>query len=116
MSTSGWLPALALFALIVLSTGCTSLAIGDVYYRNQGLLVHVSNNGDPVDAGIQVRIYEIKNLNQRELTVVGIPVLVRKGENEFIVPVTLEPGTYKLYMYLTINGERKTAGIKDIVV
>ncbi len=116
MSISGCLAALALFVLIVLSVGCTSLAIGDVNYRNQGLLVHVSNSGDPVDAGIQVRVYELKNLNQRELTVVGFPVSVRRGENDFVVPIRLAPGTYKLYMYLTVNSERRTAGIKDIVV
>jgi hypothetical protein len=116
MSASRSLSLLAVVALIVLSAGCTSLAIGDVTYRDKGLSVHVSNSGDPVDAGIQVRVYEIKDLNQRELTVTGIPVSVKKGENEFTVPVMLEPGTYKLYVYLTVNGERRTAGIKDIVI
>lgn len=116
MSTSRCLSVLALFLLFVLSAGCTSLAIGDVRYNKEGLVVHVTNSGNPVDAGIQVRIYEVKNLNQRELTVTGIPVSVRRGENEFVVPVTLEPGTYKLYMYMTVNGERQTASIKDIGV
>jgi len=116
MSTSRCLSLLAVVTLIVLSAGCTSLAIGDVTYHDKGLSVHVSNSGDPVDAGIQVRVYEIKDLNQRELTFTGIPVSVKKGENEFTVPVMLEPGTYKLYVYLTVNGERRTAGIKDIVI
>jgi hypothetical protein len=107
---------LAVVVLIILSTGCTSLAIGDVSYHSRELSVHVSNSGDPFDGGIQVRIYEIKNLNQQELTVTGIPVSVKKGENEFTVPVPLEPGTYKIYVYLTEDGERKTASIRDIVV
>jgi hypothetical protein len=69
-----------------------------------------------VNAGIQVRIYEVKDLSQRELTVTGIPVTVRSGENVISVPVSLKPGTYKLYVYLTVNGERRSAGIKDIMV
>ena len=116
MSLKRPLSLLAVIVLIILSTGCTSLAIGDVSYHNQVLTVHASNSGDPFNGGIQVRIYEIKNLNQRELTVTGIPVSVRNGENTFAVPVNLEPGSYKLYIYLTANGERRSAGIKDIVI
>jgi hypothetical protein len=116
MSLKRSLFLLGVVLLITLSTGCTSPAIGDVSYHNQGLSVHVSNIGDQFDGGIQLRIYEIKNLNQHELTVTGIPVSVKKGENEFTVPVTLEPGTYKIYVYLTEGGERKTASIRDIVV
>ena len=116
MSLKRPLSLLAVIVLIILSTGCTSLAIGDVSYHNQVLTVHVSNSGDPFNGGIQVRIYEIKNLNQRELTVTGIPVSVKKGENDFTVPVPLEPGTYKIYVYLTADGERRTASIRDIVV
>lgn len=116
MSVSRCLLLLAVVFLITLSAGCMSLAVGDVSYRNQGLVVHVSNSGDPIDAGIQVRIYEIKDLNQRELTVTGIPVSVKKGENEFSLPVLLEPGTYKLYVYVTVNGERRTASIKDLMI
>jgi hypothetical protein len=107
---------LAVVLLITLSAGCTSPAIGNVSYHNRGLSVHVSNSGDPFEGGIQVRVYEIKNLNQRELAVTGIPVSVTTGENEFTVPVPLEPGTYKMYVYLTQDGERKTASIRDIVV
>jgi hypothetical protein len=116
MSISRRFSLLAIVIFIALSAGCTSLAIGDVSYHNRELSVHVSNSKDPFDGGIQVRIYEIKNLNQRELTVTGIPISVLKGENEFAIPVVLEPGTYKLYIYLTANGERKTASIKDLVI
>jgi hypothetical protein len=116
MSASGYGSLLAVVVLIALSAGCASLALGDVSYHNQVLTVHASNTGDPFDGGIQVRVYEIKDLYQRELTVTGIPVSVRKGENAFAVPVALEPGSYKLYIYLTANGERRSAGIKDIVI
>ncbi len=116
MSLKRSLSILAVVVFVSLSCGCTSTEIGDVRYHDRGLSVHVSNSGDPFDGGIQVRVYEIKNLNQQELTVTGIPVSVKTGENEFTVPVPLEPGTYKMYVYLTQDGERKTASIRDIVV
>lgn len=116
MPASGYHSLLAVVILILLSAGCTSLALGDVSYHNGVLTVHASNSGDPFNGGIQVRIYEIKDLSQHELTVTGIPVSVLNGENSFAIPVELEPGSYKLYIYLTANGERRSAGIKDIVV
>jgi hypothetical protein len=102
--------------ILVLSAGCTSLAIGDVTPTDQGMKVHVTNSGDPINAGIQVRVFRIHDLAQQELTNTGVTVTLNQGENVVNVPVRLEPGTYKLYVYVTMNGERKTASIKDIVV
>ncbi len=102
--------------ILVLSAGCTSLAIGDVTPTEQGIKVHVTNSDNPLQAGIQVRVFEIHDLGQQELTNTGVTVTLNQGENVVTVPVRLEPGTYKLYVYVTKNGERKTASIKDIVV
>jgi hypothetical protein len=102
--------------VFLLSAGCTSLAIRDVTPSRDNLTVHVSNSGDPVTAGIQIRVYQIRNMKQEELTNTGVTADLEKGENSVIVPIGLEPGTYKLFVYATINNERKTASIKDIVV
>jgi urease beta subunit len=102
--------------ILVLSAGCTSLAIGDVTPTDQGMMVHVTNSGDPINAGIQVRVFRIHDLMQQELTNTGVTATLNQGENVVNVPVRVEPGTYKLYVYVTMNGERKTASIKDIVV
>ncbi|MGD1004126.1 MAG: hypothetical protein ABR887_01745 [Methanoregulaceae archaeon] len=116
-SRSFVLSAFLICVLLVLSCGCISLAIGDVSYRNDRLSVHVTNDGDTLEnAGIQVRIFEIKDLNQHELTNIVIPVSVVKGENDFTVPVNLQPGAYKLYVYLSVNGDRRAASIKDLVI
>ena len=102
--------------ILILSAGCTSLAIGDVTPTDQGMKVHVTNSGDPITAGIQVRVFRIHELTQQELTNTGVTATLNQGENVVNVPVRVEPGTYKLYVYVTMNGERKTATIKDIVV
>lgn len=109
--------ALILCAVIFLAgAGCLSLSVGNTTYDNGNLSVVVTNNGDPVDAGIQVRIFQVDGIAQREREVTGAPVSLVRGANTVPVPVHLEPGTYKLYVYLTINGERQTAVIRDIVV
>ena len=102
--------------LLVILSGCTSPAIGDALYRNGGISVNLTSSTDIPGAWMQVTIYQINELHQRELLVVNSPVTLRKGENEVFIPVPLEQGTYKLYVYLIQNGERKTAVIRDIVV
>jgi hypothetical protein len=105
-----------LIILFILCAGCASLAVSDVTATRDNLTVHVTNSGDPVAAGVQVRIYQIRNMAQEELTNTGVPVTLARGENSVSIPIRLEPGTYKLYVYVTINSERKTASIKDIVI
>lgn len=105
-----------LWIFFILSMGCTSFAVGQVIPTKDGLFTHVTNDGDPVDAGIQVRVYQIHGMEQRELTNTGVTAELNRGDNVVFVPVHLEPGTYKLQVYVTINGERKTASIKDIVI
>ena len=107
---------LCLVFLLVLETGCTSAAIGDVSYGNRTLTVPVSSTADPVDAFIQVTVYKIRDLHQQELTTVQQPVHLASGENTLQVPLSLEPGSYKLYIYILKPGERQTAAIRDIVV
>ena len=101
---------------LVVCSGCTSLSVGDVSSSRDNLSIEVSNTGSPVDAGVQVRIYQIRGMEQEELTVTGVPATLNPGENVVAVPLRLDPGTYKVYVYVTVNNERQTASIKDLVV
>lgn len=101
---------------LVFCSGCTSLSVRDVTAAQDNLSVRVSNTGSPVDAGVQVRIYQIRGMEQEELTVTGVPATLNMGENVVAVPFHLDPGTYKVYVYVTVNNERQTASIKDLVI
>jgi hypothetical protein len=103
-------------AVFLAGAGCLSLSVGSVSYDNGNLSVIVTNSGDPVDAGVQVRIFQVDGMAQREQEMTGTPVSLAHGTNTVPVPVMLEPGTYKIYVYLTINGERQAAVIRDIMV
>ena len=106
-------------ALLLLSAGiggCLSMSIGDAVYTSGTIVVPVANTGSMGDAYIQVTVYQVKNLEQHEFTVLYTPVTLISGENRVIIPVNLEHGQYKLYIYLLRDGERQAAVIRDITV
>lgn len=105
-----------LLALVLAGAGCTSTEIGDVAYSEGSLAVQVDNSGEPVETYIQVTVYEIRDFHQDLLQVIQEPVLLRRGESTAIIPMNLNPGQYKLYVYVLKPGERQTAAIRDIVV
>lgn len=106
----------ALLGLLLFLSGCVSMGIGEVSYTNDGLLAKISNPGQPSDAFVQVTVYEVNGMVQQEQTVIMAPVKLNTGNNTVLIPGTLRPGTYKLYLYLIHNNERKTAVIRDLVV
>ena len=108
--------SLAFLVLFSFFCGCVSSSIGDVSYSDSGLTAIISNPGQPADAFVQVTVYKVDGLSQSEYTVLMTGVNLKNGENTVKIPVTLNPGTYKLNIYLIQEGERKTAVIRDIVV
>lgn len=107
---------LAVLVLFSLLCGCVSSSVGDISYTNGGLAAMINNPGQPADAFVQVTVDQVNGLSQKDLTVVMHGVRLMTGDNTVMIPVTLEPGTYKLKIYLIQDGERKTAVIRDIVV
>jgi len=107
---------LALLVLFFIVCGCVSSSIGEVSYTNNGVAATISNAGQPTNAFVQVTIYQVTGLSQQEQSFVMHPVSLNNGDNKVFIPLHLQPGTYKLNMYLIQDGERKTAVIRDIVV
>jgi hypothetical protein len=108
-----WLALMVLFSVVC---GCVSSSIGEVSYTNNGLAATIRNPGQPANAFVQVTIYQVTGLSQQEQSFVMHPVRLDNGDNTVFIPLNLQPGTYKLNMYLIQDGERKTAVIRDIVV
>jgi hypothetical protein len=98
------------------SAACVSTAIGNVAYSGGNISLSVSNTGGDSEGYIQVTVYGIKNNQQEEAEVLYAPLALQHGENTAVIPGTLRPGQYKLYIYLIQNGERKAATIRDLVV
>jgi len=106
----------AILFVALLFSGCTTIGIGNAGYTNNTVSLTITNPGGPSEGYIQVTVYEIKNNQQVETDVFYAPLALRQGENTAIIPGTLRPGQYKLYIYLIQNSERKAAAIRDIVV
>jgi hypothetical protein len=106
----------AILVVALLFSGCTTIDIGDAGYTNNTVSLTITNNDGPSEGFVQVTVYEIKNNQQEETDVLYAPLTLQPGENTALIPGTLNPGQYKLYIYLIQNGERKTAVIRDIVV
>jgi hypothetical protein len=100
----------------LLFSGCTTVGIGNAGYVNDSVSLAVSNSGDPSDGYVQVTVYQIKNSQQEETNVLYAPLALQQGDNTAIIPGKLEPGQYKIYIYIIQNGERKAAAIRDIMV
>jgi hypothetical protein len=104
--------------LVVLAcvAGCLTYSFGDVAYDDDLLRVQVTNEGDARQVVLQVTIFETKDFNQTELYRKAEFYDLKKGENEYRVPIHLEPGSYKLYLYVTIDGTPVVREIRNIEV
>ena len=112
-------PLLILLVLVILVTllsGCMTTGFGTISYTPGALHLNVSGAENRTDAVLQVTIYALQDLQQQEIYKHADYVSVVKGENSFTEPVTLAPGSYRVYLYLTYGNERKAAVIRDLQV
>lgn len=107
---------LSVLFMVLLCAGCLSTEVGDTRYDNRSVQISISHAGDPVDVHIQVSVFRIAGMTQEQYTIVSAPATLVNGENLVSVPVELKPGSYKLFVYVLRDGDRKTAVIRDIVV
>lgn len=105
-----------LLILLVAAAGCMTHSVGNVSYGAGNLTIPITNTGDPVETGVQVRVYTLNEFEQHELLTTGTTVTLAGTDNEVTIPLRLDPGRYKIYVYLTTNGEREAAVIRDITV
>jgi len=97
-------------------SGCTSTTVGNTWYENQSVRTTISHTGDPADLTVQVTVYKLGNLDQEFYTVLSTPVSLSPGDTLVTIPGELPPGSYKLYVYVLGDNDRKTAVIRDITV
>jgi hypothetical protein len=103
-----------IFAIIV--PGCLTYSFGDIVYGNDTLQVRVSNSGESQRVTLQVTIFDTTEFEQREVYKKAEYYTLEKGENEYTVPIHLEPGSYKVYLYIIVNDKRTNLEIRDLEV
>ena len=103
-----------ILAAVATISGCTTMKIGDAGYNGENITFTLDNSGTPSEAFVQVTAYNVSAFTQQEYLYVTKPVSLGAGTNRIAVPAKLPAGSYKLYIYVIQDGERKAAVIRDI--
>lgn len=96
--------------------GCMSASIGTISYENGNLFITATNDGQPVQAVLQVTISEIKDFTQTEIYKKADFIQFVSGTHQYRVPIDLTPGSYKVYVYIIVDGDSKARVVRDLVV
>ncbi|QYZ78284.1 hypothetical protein E2N92_01975 [Methanofollis formosanus] len=109
------LSCLCILAL-ALTAGCTGIGFGEATYTDGALQLEVDNPSEPTEATLQVTVVKTSGFGQEQVDTFVKIEHFQEGTNIFSFPVALEPGTYKLYLYLLKGDERTAAVIRDLQV
>jgi hypothetical protein len=118
MSTGQAVLLLAMFlGALSLSPGCLSSAsIGPATYDGSDLRVQVTNGGAAEDAALQVNVFRFQDFRQVEVTRRILPVRLEPGTGTYPIPLSLDDGTFRLYLYVITGNDRRAGAIQDITV
>ena len=116
MTGRGCIPLVFCLCMILAAAGCTSVSVGDVAYTSNNLTATISNPGTPLSVGVQATVYSLSEFGQDELSYNATTANLSGSENTVVIPLHLDPGKYRIFIYITDNGERISAVIRDITV
>lgn len=114
-SRIGLLLILSIIGLSI-ACGCTTASIGNVRYQDGRLFIRATNDNPTTLAVLQVSVDQIKDFQQSNVFRKAEYIEFRSGTSEYEVPVSLEPGSYKVYIYIYVDGDSKARVIRDLVV
>jgi hypothetical protein len=107
----------SLLGFLSLSSGCLSSAsIGQVAYDGSNLRVQVTNGGGADEAALQVNVFRFQDFRQVEVTRLILPVRLGPGTGTYSIPLSLDDGTFRLYLYVITGNDRRAGTIQDITV
>ncbi|WAI01503.1 hypothetical protein [Methanogenium organophilum] len=107
---------LIILAVIIVSAGCLSYSIGTVLYDGDAVHVNVDNKGEARDAAMQITVFDLSGFKQVEVDKIVHSVHLSPGTNDVTFDVALEPGSYRLFIYMMQDGERLGCVIEDLEV
>lgn len=107
---------LAILSLSVLSAGCIGGFFRDVTCDGKEIIATGDWNNEPTEGVFQVIIFRLDGLTQNEVASKTLWVDLSPGENQIVMPVDLEPGSYKFFVYLFVDGDRKAGIIREFTV
>jgi len=107
---------IGIISFSILSAGCIGGFFRDVTCDGKEIVATGDWSGEPVKGVFQAIIFRIDGLTQDEIASKTLWVELSTGENTIIMPVDLEPGSYKFFFYLFVEGDRKAGIIREFTV
>ncbi len=98
------------------AAGCTAASVGYIRYRDGVLYIEATNEGPATQAVLQVKIDQIKNFSQSEIFKKADFIDFASGTREYQVHIPLEPGRYKVYIYIIVDGDSKARVVRDLTI
>lgn len=95
-----------LLAVVAVSAGCLSYSIGSVSYNGDGVHVSVDNKAEARDVSMQITVFDLSDFKQVEVDKIVRSVHLNAGINDVTFDADLQPGPYRLYVYMMEDGER----------
>jgi len=104
-------------AVLAAAAGCLSTTFQEVTYEGDALEIFVENTDNPVEnAVLQVTIMEVEALEQNKVFCKARYINLDHGQNEYTIPVDLEPGSYKIFLTIFVGDERRASVIRNLEV
>ncbi len=102
--------------VVIVSAGCLTYSICTVSYDGSAVHVSVDNKKEARDVAMQITVFDISGFEQ-----VGVNKIVRSvhldaGMNDVAFDAALQPGPYRLFIYMMEDGKRLGCSIEDIEV
>jgi len=111
---------IGLVVILIIFGGISSYDIDTPQYHDGKLMTNISNSGDEQKIWVQYNIFRQEGFGSEQIgNTYSYVIDMKKGNNISTCDVTLEPGPYKIFIYLTSyseNPERIAGFIRDIEV
>jgi hypothetical protein len=105
---------LILFA--TLFVGCVNQVPGDVTYQS-GNITFIIRSGEAIPDGVlEVAVFRLQDFHQVELSRNADNFPLKAGDNEVKIPISLEKGTYRCFIYTSSGTTRYPVVIRDFEI
>lgn len=108
-----------LIFFLVCTAGCVSVEISDPVYTNGNLTTVMEYHGETRDVWVQNTVYKLDGITSEKVETVILPYTFSEGAQIIELPFELEPGSYKVNIYVLgrdENSDRIAAIIRNFEV
>lgn len=105
-----------LLCIFSCGAGCVSSSIEGPTYDGEQLHVVVDNPGDSCRAVLQVTVFKTQAFDRDLIFKKAEYVDLDHGSNEYLIPLDLTSGTYRVFIHLFVGDDRRAGVIRELIV